>query len=111
MAALDGLAARGDAPTRSCATSRHCSRPSGSSTPATPRRSRRRLEPLAAAGAPWRHQARELLALVAIRAGELDEARTLLGELSREVGVPPSQQRRAAELLQAIGGAAPQASS
>ena len=69
------------------------------------------LEPLAAGDLPWRHQARELLALAAIRAGDLDKARSLLGDLSREVGVPPSQQRRAAELLQAIGGSVAQASS
>ena len=61
------------------------------------------LEPLTAADAPWRNQARELLALVAIRTGDLDKARPLLEELSKEVGVPPSQQRRADELLQAIG--------
>lgn len=72
---------------------------------------RQQLEPLAAAGAPWRNRARELQALVAIRAGELDQAKSILGELSTEVGVPPSQQRRAAELLQAIGGAPVQASS
>jgi len=69
------------------------------------------LEPLAAGDSPWRHQARELLALTAIRAGDLDKARSLLGDLSREVGVAPSQQRRAAELLQAIGGSVAQASS
>jgi hypothetical protein len=69
------------------------------------------LEPLAAPEAPWRNQARELLALVAIRAGNLDEARTLLNGLSQEAGVIPSQQRRAAELLEAIGGAAPQVAS
>ncbi len=71
----------------------------------------RRLEPLAAGDSPWRHRARELQALVAIRAGELERARGILTELSREVGVPPSQQRRAEELLQAIGGPVPQASS
>jgi hypothetical protein len=71
----------------------------------------RRLEPLAAGGSPWRHRARELQALVAIRAGELERARGILAELSREVGVPPTQQRRAEELLQAIGGSVPQASS
>ena len=71
----------------------------------------RTLEPLAASDAPWRNPARELLALVAIRAGELEKARPLLQELSVEVGVPPSQQKRAAELLQAIGGAAPPAGS
>jgi hypothetical protein len=71
----------------------------------------RRLEPLAAGDSPWRHGARELLAVVAIRAGDLDRAKKLLEELSREVGVPPSQQQRAQELLQAIGGGGPQASS
>jgi hypothetical protein len=71
----------------------------------------RRLEPLAAGDSPWRHRARELQALVAVRAGELERARGILTELSREVGVPPSQQRRAEELLQAIGGSVPQASS
>ena len=80
----------------------------GTGDPAT---LKQQLEPLAAAGAPWSNQARELLALVAIRTGALDEARTILGELTKEVGVAPSQQRRAAELLQAIGGAPAQASS
>lgn len=69
------------------------------------------LEPLAAGDAPWRHQAQELLALLAIRTGELDKARQILTELSKEVGVPSSQQSRAGELLQAIGGPAAQASS
>jgi hypothetical protein len=70
-----------------------------------------RLQPLAAADSPWRHRARELLALAAIRAGELDRAKELLAALSREAGVPPTQQRRAEELLQAIGGSVEQASS
>lgn len=71
----------------------------------------RALEPLASGDAPWRNQARELLALLAIRTGDLAKARQILEELSKEVGVPPSQQRRADELLQAIGGPATQASS
>jgi hypothetical protein len=71
----------------------------------------RQLEPLAASDGPWRHRARELLAVTAIRAGDLDKARKLLEELSREVGVPATQQNRAQELLQAIGGATQQASS
>lgn len=70
-----------------------------------------RLEPLAAAGAPWRHHAQELLATLAIRTGDLETARRLLSEITDEVNVTPSQQRRAQELLEAIGGAAPQASS
>jgi hypothetical protein len=70
-----------------------------------------RLEPLTASGAPWRHSARELLALVAMRAGDVAKAKRLLEELTREADVPPSQERRAEELLQALGGPTPQASS
>ena len=70
----------------------------------------RQLEPLAAAGNPWRHQARELLAVLAIRTGDTEKAKGLLEELSKELGVPATQQRRAEELLQALG-AAPKASS
>jgi hypothetical protein len=110
LQALDGLAAgdRGDPILRELGTLLAVEQQLGTGDPAT---LRQQLEPLAVAGAPWRNQARELLALVAIRAGALDEARGILGELSKEVGVQPSQQRRAAELLQAIGGAPAQASS
>lgn len=71
---------------------------------ADPARLRQQLAPLAEAGAPWRHTARELLAVLAVREGRLDEARQLLTDLSRDAGAPDSQQRRAQELLQAIGG-------
>ena len=107
--ALDGLAAAGGDPIlRELAALLAIEQDLGTADPAT---LRQRLEPLAGADAPWRNQARELQALVAIRAGDLDQARTILGELSREVGVLPSQQRRASELLQAIGGNPAQASS
>lgn len=110
LAALDGLAADapGDPILRDLGTLLAVEQQLGAADPAT---LKQQLAPLAAAGAPWRNQARELLALIAIRAGSLDEARGLLGELSSEVGVQPSQQRRAVELLQAIGGAPAQASS
>lgn len=71
----------------------------------------RRLEPLAQDDAPWRYRARELQAVLAIRTGDLAKARQILEPLGREVGVPQSQQRRAQELLEAIGGATQQASS
>jgi hypothetical protein len=109
LGALDGLAtAGGDPILRELAALLAIEQQIDTGDPAA---LRQQLEPLAAAGAPWRNQARELQALVAIRAGELDQARTILGELSREVGVTPSQQRRAGELLQAIGGSTAQASS
>ena len=110
LTALDGLAAGGasDPILRELGTLLAVEQQLSTGDPAT---LKQQLEPLAAAGAPWRNQARELQALLAIRAGALDEARGILAELSKEVGVQPSQQRRAAELLQAIGGAPAQASS
>lgn len=71
---------------------------------------RAQLAPLAVAGAPWRDQARELQAVIAIRIGETEEARRLLTELANDAAVLPSQKSRAQELLQALGGPA-QASS
>jgi hypothetical protein len=76
-----------------------------------PAQLRGRLEPLAAPGAPWRHHAQELLAVLAIRTGDLDTARRLLDELGKAAGVPQGQQRRAQELLETIGGPPQQASS
>jgi hypothetical protein len=110
LAALEGIDGGdgGDPILRGLATLLAVEQQVASGDPAT---LKQQLEPLAAPGAPWRNQARELLALVAIRAGALDEAKGILAELSQEVGVQPSQQRRAAELLQAIGGAPAQASS
>ena len=110
LAALDQLAAASgdDAVLRDLATLLAAERRLDTAEPAELTKT---LEPLATGDSPWRHQARELLALAAIRANDLDKARSLLGDLSREVGVAPSQQRRAAELLQAIGGSVAQASS
>lgn len=78
---------------------------------ADPAELRARLEPAAAAGAPWRFHASELLAVLAIRTNDLDTARRLLDGLAKEVGVPPALQRRAGELLQAVGGTPPQQAS
>jgi hypothetical protein len=65
---------------------------------------RARLEPIAASATPWRLEARELLALLDLRAGEVEAARQRLTALSKEAGVTPDQQRRVDELLAAIGG-------
>jgi hypothetical protein len=65
-----------------------------------------RLEPLAAAGAPYRYTARELLALLAIRTGDSAGARSTLEELSKEVDIPQAQQQRVGQLLATLGGIA-----
>jgi len=62
-----------------------------------------RLTPLAAAGAPWRASAREVLALAALRAGRTAEARTQLQALLAEPGTTPGIRERANRLLQGMG--------
>ena len=73
---------------------------------ATPAALRAELEPQAAVGAPWRFLARELLALVDLRTGDVEAARRRLTELGKEAGLPADQQQRISELLAAIGGPA-----
>jgi hypothetical protein len=109
-AALDALGAAGrdDPILRDLGTLLAASRELDEGDPAA---LRARLEPIAAAGAPWRDHARELLAVLAIRTGDLGTARNLLSELSSGATVPQSLRQRAQELLQAIGGAPEQASS
>jgi len=63
-----------------------------------------RLQPLTAASSPWRHTARELTALLAIRAGEQDRARELLTTLSDDDEAPIGVRGRATELLATLGG-------
>jgi hypothetical protein len=63
-----------------------------------------RLQPLAAATSPWRHTARELTALLAIRAGEPVRARELLTTLSDDDEAPIGIRGRATELLATLGG-------
>ncbi len=70
-----------------------------------------RLEPLIAAGAPYRYTARELAAVVALRKADEAKARSLLDELSKDVGTPPGQKQRIDEMLQMLGGMPTPASS
>ncbi|MFQ3622564.1 MAG: tetratricopeptide repeat protein [Acetobacteraceae bacterium] len=63
-----------------------------------------RLSPLAAEGAPWRHSARELQAVLAARRGDRAEAATLLRALAADPAAPDGARRRAGELLGALGG-------
>lgn len=62
-----------------------------------------RLEPLAAAGAPFRLTARELLALIDLRTGDAASARKRLEDLSHEVGLPQQQEQRVKQLLASLG--------
>lgn len=68
---------------------------------------RARLEPLAAAEAPFRFTARELLALLALRTGDTAGARKMLEDLRQEAGLPPQQEQRVSQLLAALGSGAP----
>ncbi|BBK42644.1 membrane protein [Allostella vacuolata] len=65
-----------------------------------------RLAPLAADDNPWRHTARELQAVLAVRANEPDRARTILEALAKDAAAPQSLRTRAAELVRALGGGA-----
>lgn len=62
------------------------------------------LEPLSAAGRPFRHSAREHAAIAALRQGDEARARELVGEIVEDATAPVSQQRRLQELLDALGG-------
>lgn len=65
-----------------------------------------RLAPIAGDGNPWRHTARELQAVLAIRAGDTARARTILEALSKDAAAPQSLRTRAAEMVSALGGGA-----
>ena len=58
-----------------------------------------RLEPLAEQTNPWRFSAAELLALVALRDGDVPTARSHLERLAGDPLAPPTLQRRAGEIL------------
>ena len=62
------------------------------------------LEKLTAANSPWRYSALELRALAQLRAGDTQNARATLASLVDDPRTPPDMSRRAAELLDALGG-------
>lgn len=59
---------------------------------------RARLQPLTAETSPWRHSARELTALLAIRAGDRDTAAKLFAQLQGDASAPSGVRNRATEL-------------
>ncbi|MBR9970864.1 tetratricopeptide repeat protein [Magnetospirillum sulfuroxidans] len=64
------------------------------------------VTPLAVEASPWRHSAREVLALLALRAGDRDKALELLRKVADDVAAPTGIRGRAAELLAALESAA-----
>lgn len=65
-----------------------------------------RMAPLAAESNPWRHSAREILALVALKAGDTAKARDWLRKVADDVAAPSAIRGRAAELLAALDNGA-----
>jgi hypothetical protein len=63
-----------------------------------------RLAPLAAPGAAFRFSAQELQAVLALRRGDREGARTLLEALAGNEAAPQGVRRRAGEMLGALGG-------
>lgn len=62
-----------------------------------------RLQPLIDSGGPWRHSAAELSALLALRAGDGEKARTLVRGIVDDVEAPQHMRARASEILAVIG--------
>lgn len=66
---------------------------------ASPDELKLRLAPLAKPENPWRHTAGELLAFLALRLGEMDQARTGFQILADDLSAPNGVRARAAEIL------------
>ena len=60
------------------------------------------LEPLLSENGAWRYSARELAALLALRKGDTEAARTAYTLLADDAKTPPGIRARAAEMLQAL---------
>jgi hypothetical protein len=64
-----------------------------------------RAEPLAVAGNPWRHSAREILGLAAWKAGNMDDTRRWAQEIISDAETPPGIRARGQLLLDLAAGA------
>jgi hypothetical protein len=69
---------------------------------AEPAELKARLEAISAADNPFRHSARELTALLALRTGDSAAARELFKELAADKTAPSGVRARAEEMLQAL---------
>ena len=57
------------------------------------------LAPLTVEGEPWRHSARELTAVLALRSGDVARAQTLYQQVADDLTAPSGLRARAAEIL------------
>lgn len=64
------------------------------------------VQALASEASPWRHSAREILALAAFKRGDTAKAVELFGKLADDAVAPQGVRARAAEMLAAVGGKA-----
>ncbi len=62
------------------------------------------LEPLTDASRPFRHSARELQAVAALRGGDREKAKTLLKQILDDATAPAGQRDRVRELYELLGG-------
>ena len=62
-----------------------------------------RLAPLTADGNPWHHSAKELIAVLAARAGDRTKARALFTALAADATAPQGIRARAGEMLAILG--------
>ena len=62
-----------------------------------------RLAPLTADGNPWRHSAKELTAVLAVRTGDRTKARALFTDLAADATAPQGIRARASEMLAILG--------
>ena len=65
---------------------------------------RARLDPLLGADRPWRHAARELSGLLALRAGDRKTARERFAAIADDLQAPQGMRARAAQVLAVIDG-------
>jgi hypothetical protein len=63
-----------------------------------------RLSPLGAETSTWRYSARELTAILYLRAGDIEASRAAYQQLADDLLAPQGLRARAAEMLRAIGG-------
>jgi hypothetical protein len=64
----------------------------------------KRLETIAKEGNPWRHMAKELQAVIALKKGDTARAKELYTALADDAASPPALRGRATEMLATLGG-------